>query len=253
MSDSGQGEGQRSWWEKPDPEQAPQDPYAAGQGPGTGDAHDPYRTGGADDATRANPAQTPPTESLPRYGEQQQSWSSSSPSGQPYGEQPGQPYGQQPGGQYGTQYGAQQNQQYPDQRYANQQYTDQYGNQQYGNQQYGYAGQQPPVAPMAHAVLWTAVGGLALTLLTAGTLGWIASIVSLALTPGARRDIVAANGAKRGLGYLLAGKICAWVNIGLVVLGVVVLGIVIAVAASNGGFDSGSTFDTGGVDVLFRR
>ena len=68
------------------------------------------------------------------------------------------------------------------------------------------------MAGSAHAVLWTAVGGL--VLLFSG-LGWIAAIVSLALTPAARREILEAQGTKRGLGFLLAGKICAWVTIGL--------------------------------------
>jgi hypothetical protein len=201
MSDSGQGDGQRSWWEKPDQEPAARDPYGPPPGQSATDAHDPYR---------ATPA--PPTEGLPQYGRQPPAY-------------PGQQYGQQSGQQYGQP----QNQQYPD---------------QYGG--YGYP-QQVPVAGMAHAVLWTAVGGL--VLMFTG-LGWIAAIVALALTPGARREIMEANGAKRGLGFLLAGKICAWVNIGLTVLGLIGLAILVGLAR-EGGFDGTSSFDSNSVSVLF--
>ncbi|WP_432511278.1 DUF4190 domain-containing protein [Kineococcus sp. SYSU DK001] len=246
MSDNGQGDGQRSWWEKPDAEPTP-DPYAGPGGTPAGDAHDPYRAGGSPDAPAGSHA-AGPTESLPRYGEQ-------SPADQPY---PGQQYGNQPYANppYGSsQYGDQQyaNQQYGDQQYANQPYANQpYANQQYGNQpypdqQYGYG--QPPVTGMAHAVCWTAVGGL---LLSFTFLGWIASIVALALAPGARREVLASQGAKRGLGFILAGKICAWVNLGLSVL-VVLFFVLFILIGIGGGWDETSTFDTNSVNVLFGR
>jgi hypothetical protein len=52
----------------------------------------------------------------------------------------------------------------------------------------------------------------------------------------------------------LAGKICAWVNIGITVLGIIGL-IVFVVIGANGGFDSGSSFDSNSnsVSVLFPR
>lgn len=100
---------------------------------------------------------------------------------------------------------------------------------------------------MAHAVLWTSVGGL--VLMFTG-LGWIAAIVALALTPGARREIMEANGAKRGLGFLFAGKICAWVNIGLTVLLIIGLIVLFGIIGANGGFDDSSTFDPNSVSVL---
>ncbi|GAA0296751.1 hypothetical protein [Kineococcus aurantiacus] len=261
MSEREQGDGQRSWWEKPDSEPAAQDPYAPRDG-GAEDAHDPYRTGGSTRAPgpgpegasgQEHPPVTPPTESLPRYGEpspyaQQQS---------PYDQQYGQPqYGQQQYGQpqYGQSYGQPQYGQSPYGRQhpaqgdqPNQQYP------RYADQSFG----QVPVAGTAHAVLWTAVGGLVLNFFSAGTLGWIASVVALALTPGARRDVLASNGAKRGLGYLLAGKICAWVNIGLSVLAVAVVVGLLVWAASQGGTGTGSTFDTfdtsDAVGVAFAR
>lgn len=242
MSDSGQGEGQRSWWEKPDTEPAAQDPYRAPAGsPAGDDVHDPYRSAPPADApTQAHPtAPAAPTEGIPQHGQHGQPSSWSSPQAGPEGPQfPGYPT---PGYQ---------NQQYPDQQqhpsqqqYPNQQYGGQYGNQ-YGG--YGYE-QRPPVAGMAHAVLWTAVGGL--VLMFTG-LGWVASIVALALTPGARREITESGGAKRGLGFLLAGKICAWVNIGLTVLLVIGVAIIIGIA-SSGGFDTTSTFDSNGLNTLY--
>lgn len=263
MTDSGQGDGQRSWWEKPDADPAPQDPYRQGEQQGSGqDAHDPYRAGSSGDApTQAQPTGAAPTEGLPRYGEssgqsspdqygqsqQGQSQQGQSPYGQPgYGQ--GQPYGQQYAQgqqQYGQPaYGApQQNEQYP----ASGSYGG-YGAQGYNQQYPSYDG--PKVTGMAHAVCWTAVGGLVLFFTG---LGWIAAIVALALTPGARREIVESGGTKRGLGYLLAGKICAWVNIGITVLGIIGIIVFIAIGAS-GGFDSGSSsFDSNSVSVLFQR
>jgi hypothetical protein len=229
MSDSGQGGGERSWWEKPDQEPAAQDPYRTTSGDASGeDAHDPYgAVPGTGGSTRAQPPGAP-TESLPRYGQP------------PHGQQGQQQYGQPPQGQ--PQYGQ------PQSPYApppaswpapqNQQYPDQYG---------GYGSPQPPVTGMAHAVLWTAVGGV--VLLFSGV-GWIAAIVALALTPGARREILESGGAKRGLGFLLAGKICAWVTIGLTVLAVIGLAIVIGLG-SSGAFDDTSSFDGNGLNTLF--
>ncbi|WP_328295224.1 hypothetical protein OG218_21350 [Kineococcus sp. NBC_00420] len=249
MSDSGQGDGQRSWWEKPDQEPPAQDPYRAGAAPSSAeDAHDPYRsTPPAPDApTQAHPT-APPTESLPRYGQPSSPYGESGQSGQQsspwsqqsssYGQQNDQPTGYGQNQPYPSSYPGQQ--QHPNQPYPNQQYPNQYGS--YGTPQ------QVPVAGMAHAVLWTSVGGL--VLMFTG-LGWIAAIVALALTPGARREIMEANGAKRGLGFLFAGKICAWVNIGLTVLLIIGLIVLFGIIGANGGFDDSSTFDPNSVSVL---
>ena len=256
MSDSGQGGGERSWWEKPYQEPAAQYPYRATSGDSPdADAHDPYRVppaepgrGGAT-PVRPGDAPVPPTEALP-HGQPQPGSPSPYPpppsswSGQP----PHQPYpgAQPPGPQHGgQQYGAPQ---YGGQPYANQQPGGQpYPNQQYPDPYGGYGYQQPPVTGMAHAVLWTAVGGLVLSFTG---LGWIAAIVALALTPGARREILESGGAKRGLGFLLAGKICAWVNIGLTVLVVVGLAILIGLGA-DGAFDDTSSFDSNGLNTVF--
>jgi hypothetical protein len=261
MSDSGQGGGERSWWEKPDQEPAAQDPYRATSGDSPdADAHDPYRVPpvepGGGGATRVRPgdAPVPPTEALPQHGQPQpgspspyapppSSWQDRPPYPGAQGAQPAGPqHGEQHGApQYGApQYGSPQHggQPYPSQQHANQQYPDPYG---------GYGYQQPPVTGMAHAVLWTAVGGLVLSFTG---LGWIAAIVALALTPGARREILESGGAKRGLGFLLAGKICAWVNIGLTVLAVVGLAILIGLGA-DGAFDDTSSFDSNGLNTVF--
>ncbi|WP_432542173.1 DUF4190 domain-containing protein [Kineococcus sp. SYSU DK002] len=246
MSDNGQGDGQRSWWEKPDAEPTP-DPYAGAGGTPAGDAHDPYRAAGSSGGTGGSHA-AGPTESLPRYGDP--SAAGGQRGDQPYpdpssgNEQYGNPsYGDQP---YGNQpYGSQP---YGSQPYGSQPYANQpYGNQPFPDQQYGYG--QPPVTGMAHAVCWTAVGGL---LLSFTLLGWIASIVALALAPGARREILASQGTKRGLGFVLAGKICAWVNLGLSLLAVVLFVLFILIGI-GGGWDQTSTFDTNSVNVLFAR
>ncbi|MEW1959284.1 DUF4190 domain-containing protein [Kineococcus sp. NPDC059986] len=279
MTDSGQGDGQRSWWEKPDADPAPQDPYRTGEqqdGTDGRDAHDPYRTGSSADAsTQAQPTGgQAPKEGLPRYGEagQQGQPSGYGQSGQQPGQQPGQQYGQSGYGQQGQPSGYSQ-QGHGQQGYGQQGYGQQSGyGQQYGapqqNEQFPAAGgygaygapqynqqypssEGPKVTGMAHAVCWTSVGGLVLFFTG---LGWIAAIVALALTPGARREIMESGGTKRGLGYLMAGKICAWVNIGITVLGIIGLIVFIAIGA-NGGFDSGSSFDSNSnsVSVLFPR
>ncbi|WP_432524504.1 hypothetical protein [Kineococcus sp. SYSU DK006] len=264
MSDSGQG-GQRSWWEKPDADGQP-DPYRSGGQEPDGDAGDPYRAGSTPlSAQRSAPEpeqprqQTPPdapTQGLPRWGDDpgypplQQSWPGASSAPRPTGASADDParhgraqqdqtqqsgygqsgygqsgYGQSGHGQSGYGQPGHDQGQYGAGQYGQ---SGQYG---YGQGQYGVQGhEQPPVTGMAHAVLWTAVGGLVLM----GTgLGWIAAIVALALAPGARREVLESQGTKRGLGFLLAGKICAWVNIGLTVL--LVLGLVVLFAVIGAG------------------
>ena len=263
MSDTGQGDGQRSWWEKPDPDQPTQDaPYrAAGSGQDQPtDVHDPYRSpsGPAADPSRgsssdpyseprpgSHASRSEPTQSVPQHGQPQHygqpqqhgqpqqgapSWAQQGPGYPPLQSQRPQPQNQP------------QNQVYGDYGGSAQQGQGQYGAGQYGVGQYAY-GQQQPVAGLAHAVLWTAVGGL---LLVFSGLGWIAAIVALALTPGARREITESQGAKRGLGFLLAGKICAWVTIGLSALIAIGLVVIFARIAQSGGFDSSPTYDSVG-------
>lgn len=96
-------------------------------------------------------------------------------------------------------------------------------------------------------MLWTAVGGLVFF----GTgLGWIAAIVALALVPGARRSILESGGSRRGLGYLLAGKIVAWATIGLTVLLAIGLAVLVGVGLFSAGTTSGYDVGTVGVDTV---
>ncbi|NAZ85338.1 DUF4190 domain-containing protein [Kineococcus indalonis] len=261
MSESERGGERRSWWEKPDADQPgshaasaaagadAQDPYRAGDPHGAGDdpyraGEDPYRAQG--DAHRAGDpygtadpygsADAAATRALPQDGAVPPPWTTPGTAAehpplvdrsahgrpgdhdQPYGQhQHGQPYGQ-PGG-YDQPYGQPYNQTLGAP-------ADPYG--------------QPPVAGTAHAVLWTAVGGLVLVF---SGLGWIAAVVALAMAPGARREIVASQGARRGLGHLLAGKVVAWVTIGLTLLSVVA---VVAFVAWLAGQDPsyGTSYDS---------
>jgi len=48
-------------------------------------------------------------------------------------------------------------------------------------------------------------------------IGVIASIVALALAPGAKREIAASGGALTGGGFIRAGVICAWISVALTV------------------------------------
>ncbi|MCI2239929.1 hypothetical protein MO973_36770 [Paenibacillus sp. TRM 82003] len=195
----------------------------------------------------------------PDRDEQQRSWwvepdDAARPTGDAQEPRPGQPdqrdhasgydqsypqsYGQSYPQGYGQSYGQGYDQSYPP-GYGQ-------GHDQSHGQGYPQGYGEPPVTGTAHAVLWTAVGGLVLL----GTgLGWIASIVSLALTPAARREIVASQGARRGLGFLLAGKIISWVTIALTVLFVVGVAVFVAWAAQQGtqyGYD-GHEYDFGSV------
>jgi hypothetical protein len=57
----------------------------------------------------------------------------------------------------------------------------------------------------------------------------VPAVVALALAPGASRDIAAAGGRLTGDGLLKAGRIVAWVNLGLalgfVLLMILMLGV----------------------------
>jgi len=235
MSESGQDGDRRSRWEEPD-EASRQAPTSPSPGdaettavPVTSDDGDPYRQA----ATRSVPQRPAPSGGTAPDG----AWSS--PQEQPQPPQWGGQHGQAPDG-----YPPVPQQQDPS-RYAQPQYAqDRYvqgANQAWGGPA-GYP-QQAPVAGAAQAVLWTAVGGLVLL----GTgLGWIAAIVALALTPGARRTVLESGGAQRGLGHLFAGKVVAWVTIGLTVLTVVGIALLFGLVLSGPGSYADYDFDTVG-------
>ncbi len=105
---------------------------------------------------------------------------------------------------------------------------------------YGYPPQPPP--PYGHAppppyssVPRTQTEGTAITALVLAIvsfplsfscgIGVIAAIVSLALTPSARRKIEASGGTLTGESMLTASKIVAWINIGLTALVLLIIGI----------------------------
>ncbi|WP_432503176.1 hypothetical protein [Kineococcus arenarius] len=227
MSEAERGAEQRAWWEKPDAGQP--GARAASQ-----DAHDPYRAddapGGSDPYRGSAPTQAVPQAAGTTAGAGSPWPPTSAPEYPPLDGRDGWGHQQQTGPQH------------------TQQYAQQYGplyNQTHGAPTDPYG--QPPVTGAAHAVLWTSVGGLVLL----GTgLGWIAAIVALALTPGARRELLAAQGTRRGLGYLLAGKIIAWVTIALSLLFVIGLVAFIAwLGAGGAGYYDGYGYDSVGTAV----
>lgn len=56
-------------------------------------------------------------------------------------------------------------------------------------------------------------------------LGVVAAIVSLALAPGAKREISGSGGALTGEGMVKAGVICSWICVGLTALWVLYFGM----------------------------
>ncbi|WP_432534018.1 hypothetical protein [Kineococcus arenarius] len=244
MSEAERGGEQRSWWEKPDAERS--GARAAWQ-----DAHDPYRAddapGGSDPYRGSDPTQAVPQAAGTTAGTGSPWPPTSAPEYPPLDGRDGWGHQQQARPQHTDQH----TDQYVQPQHAEphaQQYAQQYGplhNQTHGAPTDPYG--QPPVTGAAHAVLWTSVGGLVLL----GTgLGWIAAIVALALTPGARREILAAQGTRRGLGHLLAGKIIAWVTIALSLLFVVGLVAFIAWLGTEGaGYYDGYGYDSVGTAV----
>ncbi|WP_432508791.1 hypothetical protein [Kineococcus auxinigenes] len=233
MSEAERGGEQRSWWEKPDAGQP--GARAASQ-----DAHDPYRTddapGGSDPYRGADPTQEVPQAAGTTAG-----------TGSPWPPTTAPEYPPLDGRaqhRAAPQHAEPESAEQHGRQYAQPQYAQPY-NQTHGAPVDPYG--QPPVTGAAHAVLWTSVGGLVLL----GTgLGWIAAIVALALTPGARRELLAAQGTRRGLGHLLAGKIIAWVTIALSLL--FVIGVVALIAwfsAQGGGYYEGYGYDSVGTSV----
>lgn len=90
-------------------------------------------------------------------------------------------------------------------------------------------GVPPQNGGLAIAVLVLGVVGLCL--ICAYGIGVIPAIVSLALAPGARRQIAESEGSLTGSSFIKAGVICSWVAVGLAVVGFAAILIVVAVAA----------------------
>jgi hypothetical protein len=63
--------------------------------------------------------------------------------------------------------------------------------------------------------------------------GVVLAIVALCMSPGAKREIAYSGGAVGGEGLVTAGRICAWVSIGLTVLGILLFVGLLAFGAST--------------------
>jgi len=114
-----------------------------------------------------------------------------------------------------------------------------------GQQQPNY-GQPPPAygqpgyapygyAPPAPANDGNAVAALVLSIASFVVCPFVAAIVALFLAQSAKRDILASNGTKGGLGLVTAAKVIAWTNIALTLLFtlIVVLGLVAFTSTSS--------------------
>lgn len=86
---------------------------------------------------------------------------------------------------------------------------------------------QPPMPPYGYPLApktdGTAIAVLVLAISSFVVLPVIPAVVALVLAPGAERDIAAAGGRLTGEGLLRAGRIVAWVHLGLCLAFVVVL------------------------------
>ncbi len=63
-------------------------------------------------------------------------------------------------------------------------------------------------------------------------LGLIPAIVSLAMAPSAKRQVLESQGQLSGEGQIKGGVICSWITVGLFVIGLVIF-IVAVIAAGN--------------------
>ena len=138
----------------------------------------------------------------------------------------------------------QQQQPYP-QPYPQQPYPQQHGQQygpQYGGGYPAYGGYPAPqTSSKASTVQVLGIVSLVMFFVVCG-LGFIPAVIALALAPGARREIEASGGALGGASQLRAGKIMAWITLGLTALGLIILIAVIALAVSAS--DSTTTFES---------
>ena len=85
------------------------------------------------------------------------------------------------------------------------------------------------------AIAVLVLGVVGLCLFCSYGLGVIPAIVSLALAPGARRQIAESEGSLTGNSFIKAGVICSWVAIGLAIVVIAGILIVVTVAALASG------------------
>lgn len=92
-----------------------------------------------------------------------------------------------------------------------------------------------PTAPQSSgksiAVMVLGIVGLVFT--CAYGIGVIAAIVSLALAPSAKKELIAARGRLNGEGFIKAGVICSWISVGLTVVGLIIGGIILIAALAS--------------------
>ncbi|MGH8893663.1 MAG: hypothetical protein ACRDWY_10230 [Actinomycetes bacterium] len=107
----------------------------------------------------------------------------------------------------------------------------------YGQQPWpGYGAQPPAYGPPTSSKATTVMvlGIVALvTFFALCGLGIIPAIIALVMARGADQEIAASGGALQGAGQVRAGRIMAWVTVGLTVLAVVVVIGLIALGVSS--------------------
>ncbi len=192
-----------------------------------------------------DPAAGPPASGQPGYGQ---------PDGQPDYGQPGYrqpPPGYPAQGGYPPPYPPPPLGGYPNQPYPpGQQYPPPYPLGQYPPGQYppGYPQGYPPGFAQPRnsgkAVGVLTCGIASLIVMFTCFVGFIPAIVGLCLAPGAKREIAESHGALTGEGMIKAGKICAWVTLGLTAAGIVALVALIAFTSGSWSGDWGTTFDS---------
>jgi hypothetical protein len=214
-------------WSSPAPDAGPSAetaPYGTPPGPPDGP---PPAEGSPYAAPADQPYGPPPGQGSPY----------AAPADQPYGPPPGASYGPPPGQVAGPGYGP------PPPYGAPPAYGPPPG---YGPAGYGYGG--PRTSSNATVVLACGIGSLFL-LFTCG-LGFIPAIVALVRAGAARREILASEGRLTGLGMVQAGRITAWITIGLTILAIIA---VVALVVLGVAFDSGSGgFSDGGFSATAR-
>ncbi|MFC6237247.1 hypothetical protein [Longivirga aurantiaca] len=84
------------------------------------------------------------------------------------------------------------------------------------------------------AVAVMVLGIVGLVLLCGYGIGIVPAIVSLALAPGAKREIAASGGALTGEGMVKAGVVCSWIAVGLsiAIIGFIIIAFAIGAAGS---------------------
>lgn len=108
----------------------------------------------------------------------------------------------------------------------------------YGRGQQYAPAPSPAGQPNAGSAVAVAVLGIgSLVVLFTCAVGFIPAIIALVMAPGAEREIAQSGGRLGGLGLVRAGKICAWITLGItgLVLVLAIIGIVVLALLVDGG------------------